>query len=162
LLGVEIPTPPDNVPAIEPDIRGAKSIRDQLEKHSADPGCASCHIKIDPPGFALESYDVIGGWRTTYRTASSRDPKLPVNPEYDMPDGSHFKDINEFKEIVLRDEQQIARNFAHQMITYSTGAPVEFNDRQAVEDILTQTQSGDFGVRSLIHAVIDSPVFLSK
>jgi hypothetical protein len=81
LLGVEIPTPPDNVPAIEPDIRGAKSIRDQLEKHSSDPGCASCHIKIDPPGFALENFDVIGGWRTTYRTANSRDPKLPVNPE---------------------------------------------------------------------------------
>ena len=59
--------PPAGVPAIEPDIRGAVTIRQQLDNHRADPTCAACHQKIDPPGFALESFDVMGGWRDRYR-----------------------------------------------------------------------------------------------
>ena len=68
ILGTPPSRPPDGVPAIEPDIRGATSIRDQLAKHRQVPSCAGCHTRIDPPGFALESYDVIGGWRENYRS----------------------------------------------------------------------------------------------
>ena len=66
LLGEPIPPPPDNVPAIEPDIRGAKTIREMLAKHRSQDSCASCHVKIDPPGFALENYDPAGRWRDRY------------------------------------------------------------------------------------------------
>src|SRR6185295_9743343 len=59
--------PPPGVPAVEPDIRGAVTIRQQLDKHRADPSCASCHRRIDPPGFALESFDIMGGQRDRYR-----------------------------------------------------------------------------------------------
>src|SRR5206468_7813624 len=68
LLGQPPEPPPPNIPAIEPDVRGAKTIRDQLDKHRSNAACASCHAKIDPPGFALESFDVIGGFRTRYRS----------------------------------------------------------------------------------------------
>ncbi|WP_182865166.1 DUF1592 domain-containing protein [Rhodopirellula sp. JC639] len=162
ILGVEIPPPPDNVPAIEPDIRGAVSIRDQLEKHSNQTSCAACHIKIDPPGFALENYDVTGGWRTRYRNSRNKKSGLPVDPHHQTADGEAFQDIEQFKQIILRDPAQIARNFTHQLTTYSTGAPVSFSDRIVVEEILEQTRPNQYGIRSLIHAVVDSPLFLHK
>ncbi len=172
ILGVEIPPPPDNVPAIEPDIRGATSIREQLQKHSHDASCAACHIKIDPPGFALENYDVIGGWRTTYRvpkpdSKSESNSKtvsigIPVDAHHQMPTGEAFADIDQFKSIILADPARIARNFTHQLLTYATGAPIAFNDRREVEDILETAKPNQFGIRDLIHAVADSPIFLSK
>ncbi len=70
LLGTPPKPPPPNVPAVEPDIRGAVTIREQLAKHKSVATCASCHVHIDPPGFALENYDVVGGWREF--TESSR------------------------------------------------------------------------------------------
>jgi hypothetical protein len=162
ILGVEIPPPPDNVPAIEPDIRGATSIREQLNKHSDQTSCAACHIKIDPPGFALENYDVIGGWRTNYRNSQPRKTGIPVDAHHQMATGEAFDDIEQFKEITLRNPEQIARNFTHQLITYGTGASVSFCDRSVIEDILRQTKPEQYGTRSLIHAVVDSPLFLSK
>ncbi|HLY73175.1 MAG TPA: DUF1592 domain-containing protein, partial [Planctomycetota bacterium] len=68
ILGTPPPKPNVDVEAVEPDIRGATTIREQLAKHRSRPECASCHAKIDPPGFALESFDVIGGWRQNYRS----------------------------------------------------------------------------------------------
>jgi hypothetical protein len=170
ILGVMIPPPPDNVPAIEPDIRGATSIRDQLNKHSNDRSCAACHIKIDPPGFALENYDVIGGWRTAYRNSGSdfksksqaSSSGIPVDPHHQMPTGEAFEGIEQFKRIVLRDPERIARNFTHQLITYSTGSPISFGDRAEVESILQKTKLQHYGIRDLIHAVVNSPLFLCK
>src|SRR6266403_5037373 len=74
ILGTPPPRPPADVPSIEPDIRGATTIREQLAKHRQIASCASCHNKIDPPGFALENFDVIGGWREQYRTIGKGDP----------------------------------------------------------------------------------------
>ena len=82
LLGQPPEPPPPNIPAVEPDVRGATTIREQLAKHRSDATCASCHAKIDPPGFALESFDVIGGFRTRYRSVTERatGPSAPVIP----------------------------------------------------------------------------------
>src|SRR5438270_8554441 len=67
ILGQTPPPPPPGVPAVEPDTRGATTIREQLARHRTLESCAACHAKIDPPGFALESFDVMGGWRDRYR-----------------------------------------------------------------------------------------------
>src|SRR4029077_2124112 len=72
ILGMPPPRPPENVAALEPDIRGATTIREQLAKHRQVAMCAGCHTKIDPPGFALESFDVIGGYRENYRTTGGK------------------------------------------------------------------------------------------
>lgn len=69
ILGLPRPPPPPNVPAIEPDATGAVTVRQMIEKHRADAACAACHAKIDPPGLALENFDVLGGWRDAYRLA---------------------------------------------------------------------------------------------
>jgi Protein of unknown function (DUF1592)/Protein of unknown function (DUF1588)/Protein of unknown function (DUF1585)/Protein of unknown function (DUF1587)/Protein of unknown function (DUF1595)/Planctomycete cytochrome C len=179
VVGFEIPPPPAAVPAVEPDIRGAVTIRQQLDKHRADESCAGCHKKIDAPGFALESFDVMGAWRDRYRALNSagQTPErgfgqngwplafyygLPVDPSGATADGRPYKDVREFKALLLQDEPQIARNFAKQLSVFATGAPVRFSDRAKIEQILQKTTSSDHGIRSILHEVIQSELFLNK
>ncbi len=186
ILGLHIPPPPAAVPAVEPDTRGAATIRELLAKHRSDSTCNSCHAKIDPAGFALESFDVAGGFREKYRALPEYVPqewtttpdwskgighnglafqfehKLPVDPSGTLPDGRGFRDIRELKQLFLKDERQIARNLASQLIAYATGVPPRFGDRPALEAILDAAQKDNYGVRSLVHAIVQSEIFLSK
>jgi hypothetical protein len=178
IMGFDVPPPPPTVPAVEVDIRGAVTIRQQLDKHRADQTCAACHAKIDPPGFALENFDVMGGWRDRYR-ASAEDGEtepgfgkngwplsfryaLPVDASGQLPDGRSFQDIRDFKRLLLADEPQIARNLARQLTVYATGAPIRFSDRAAIEGILQGAQSRHYGVRTLIHQIVESELFQNK
>lgn len=178
ILGFQTAPPPD-VPAIEPDIRGAVTIRQQLDKHRADPSCAACHRKIDPPGFALESFDVMGGWRERYRSfAEGTKPEAgigfsgqafafhhgpSVDPAGKLNDGGAFGNVKEFKQLLLgRDEETVARNVVGQLVTYATGAPVGFADRASVDRILEKTRASRFGMRGLIHGIVQSELFLNK
>ena len=178
IMGLDVPPPPPVVPAVEVDIRGAVTIRQQLAKHRADPTCAACHAKIDPPGFALESFDVMGGWRDRYRaTAEDGDVEtgfgkngwplafryaLPVDSSGQLPDGRTFQDIRDFKRLLLTNETQIARNVARQLAVYATGAPVRFADRAAIEQILQGAQADHYGVRTLVHLLVQSDLFQNK
>ena len=124
---------PTACPAVEPDIRGATTIREQLAKHRESPSCNSCHAKIDPPGFALESFDVIGGWRDHYRSPGSGEPVVidgrrmryrkgpKVEPADVLADGRRFADIDELKQLLLTDKDQLARCLAGKLLTYATG-----------------------------------------
>lgn len=178
ILGQPPSPPPPNVPAVEADTRGATTIREQLALHRNSPSCAGCHKTIDPPGFALENFDVVGAWRDRYR-ASRPDVKpvegfshigqllefhhaLPVDATGEMADGMPFADIRELKKILLRHEDQLARNVASQLVVYATGAPVRFSDRPAIEKIIGRAKDGGYGFRSIIHAVVQSDLFLSK
>ncbi|HEY4089350.1 MAG TPA: DUF1592 domain-containing protein [Bryobacteraceae bacterium] len=171
--------PPPGVPAIEPDIRGAVTIRQQLDKHRADAMCASCHRKIDPPGFALESFDVMGGWRDKYRAfADGVSPEpgiglsgqpfafrygLPVDSAGTLTDGRSFRNIREFKQLLLKqDEQTVARNLVGQLVTFGTGAPIGFADRTQVQEILDKTRASGYGVRSIVHGIVESNLFQSR
>jgi hypothetical protein len=166
IMGIDVPPVPTDTPALEPDIRGAKTIREQLDKHRNIAACATCHVKIDPPGFALESYDVTGAWRDHYRVPKEGGKGLeagpPVDPSYVLPDGRRFADITEFKRLLLANPEQLARNLAAQLITYGTGAGISFADRAALDEIVAATKKNDHGVRSLVHAVVQSPVFRQK
>ncbi|HSJ04041.1 MAG TPA: DUF1592 domain-containing protein, partial [Verrucomicrobium sp.] len=178
IVGKVPPPPPPSVPAIEPDTRGAHTIREQLEKHRSQQSCALCHTKIDPAGFALESFDVMGGWRDQYRAMGDGEsppgfgkngqrfafhPAQPVDASGELPDGGGaFKDIRGLKDLLLKDEKQIARNLTSQLITYATGAPVRFGDRAVVERILKDTEANGHGVRSLIQALVATDLFQSK
>lgn len=178
ILGTQA-APPPGVPAVEPDIRGAVTIRQQLDKHRADASCASCHRKIDPPGFALESFDVMGGWRNRYRAAADNakpEPgvgfsgqrfafhyALPVDATGSLPDGPSFQDVREFKKILIeREEQTVARNLVRQLLVYSTGAPPGFADRKRVDEILAGTRASGYGVRSIVHGIVQSSLFQAR
>ena len=178
IMGVEIPPPPSGVAAIEPDTRGAVTIRDQLRLHTEAASCLACHAKFDPAGFALENFDVMGGWQDHYRAVDDTvAPEfgfgknghafeyhwaLPVDSAGVLRDGRAFEGIDEFKKLLLEDERAIARNLVKQFVVYATGAPVSFADRSEVERILDQAETAEFGVRSLIHAVVQSTLFKVK
>jgi hypothetical protein len=181
IIGQPAPPPPASVPAIEPDIRGAVTIREQLAKHRETENCAGCHRRIDPPGFALESYDVIGGWREKYRTVGTKNKVqnrvgplakylaavqygegLPVESGDQMADGSQFADVAEFKKLLLEHEEQIARCMTEKLMIYATGHRVEFGDHEVVDGILQATKNSGHGLRSLLHAVVQSETFRTK
>lgn len=177
ILGQRVPPPPAAVGAVDPDTRGATTIREQLAKHRTQASCNACHAKIDPAGFALESFDVFGGWRDRYRALGEGEkaPGIgkngqrfefhyaqPVDPSGVLPDGRPFRDVRELKRLLLADERQLARNLVGQLIVYATGAPVNFSDRSQVEAILDRAAPKNYGVKSLIHAIIGSPIFQQK
>lgn len=178
IFGIETRPPPPNVKAVEPDIRGAVTIRQQLAKHREHPSCASCHIKMDPPGFALESFDVMGARRDRYRAVADNVKPvsgfglngqafafhygLPVDASGELPDGREFRDISEFKRLIASDEKSIARNLAKQLIVYGTGAPVRFTDRDELERILERASTRQYGVRTLVEEIVHSELFQSK
>jgi hypothetical protein len=178
ILGKTPPPPPPDVKAVEPDIRGATTIREQLDKHKNVAVCASCHVHIDPPGFALENFDVIGGWRDRYRVKQGGDGNervelinypgkqvwlaKPVQADGETDNGERFQDIAEYKKILLKDPGQLTRNLAEKLILYSTGAEIDFADRAVVEQIVRDMKAKNHGLRSLVHAVIQSPLFLQK
>ena len=158
-----IPPPPSNVPAIEPDIRGATTIREQLAKHRSQDSCAVCHRKIDPPGFALENFDPAGQWRDVYPGADkNRKSKLTIDSGYVLADGRTFADGAEFRQLAAAEPQRLAANVAEKMLVYGTGAPLGFADREVVEKIARASADKNYGFRTILHAVVTSPIFLSK
>lgn len=175
ILGIHPATPPSDVPKIEPDIRGATTIRAQLAKHRDTPACLACHIVIDPPGFALETFDVIGGWRDFYRVPTSTGQVIELQPSkkrvhrglaveagYTMPDGRSFANVDEYKTLLLDDKDGLARALTEKLLTYATGARVQFADRDDVAAIVKSICSENYGLRSLIHAIVQSRPFLHK
>jgi hypothetical protein len=173
ILGTPPPKPPADVEAVEPDIRGATTIRDQLAKHRSDPSCATCHERIDPPGFALESFDVIGGWREHYRSTDGKPreingrrvrfwPGPAVDPSDVLPDGRPFQNIDEYKKLLLEDKDQLALCLAEKLLAYATGAAPTKSDRSAVREIVKKNRDQNYGFRSLIHEVVQSRLFQNK
>lgn len=172
ILGTPPAKPPVDVEAIEPDIRGATTIREQLAKHRDVETCAGCHKKIDPPGFALESFDVIGGWRTHYRSLTNngeRDsqgrrvrPGPAVDPADVLTDGRSFRDIDEFKQLLLTDKDQLARNLAEKLLAYATGAEPAPLDRPQIDAIVKRVNEQGMGFRTLIHEIVQSALFQTK
>ena len=172
IIGKPAASPPPDVTPIEPDIRGSTTIRQQLEKHRAIASCATCHNHIDPPGFALETYDPIGNWRTFYRVAgpTKKGPVpgtranrgLDVEQGGQMADGRAFHDIDEFKTLLLTDKDQIARNLAQKLLIYSTGGSIQFAHREVVEQIVTADRAKNYGFRTMIHEVVQSRAFRNK
>ncbi|MFM8273619.1 MAG: DUF1592 domain-containing protein, partial [Gemmata sp.] len=173
ILGAPPAPPPAGVPAVEPDIRGATTIRDQLAKHRTTPTCNACHAKIDPPGFALESFDVIGGWRDTYRSLGAGKPvtvegrRMPyhegkkVDPS-DTFEGEAFANVDDLRKLLARDKERLARALAEKLVTYATGAAPVALDRPEIDAIVAQARDRGHGVRALIHEVIQSKLFRHK
>ena len=188
MLGIERNPPPPNIPAVEPDATGAVTIRQMIEKHRADPVCASCHARMDPFGLALENFDVIGGWRDRYRLSGppkkiARGKEMVDEPSLDvvngiftpyrakirlgskvdatgeLEDGRKFDDVAGLQSLLLKDEDRLARNLVRQLSIYATGAGNRFSDRDAIEAAITRTRASGHGIRLLLHEVVQSEAF---
>ena len=153
LFGYTPPPPPDDVPDIEPDIRGAKTIREQLAKHREIATCAECHRKIDPFGFALENFDAIGRWRNEYGK------NMPIDASGELPNGDAFSTVPEFGKHIIKREGQFSRSLTEKLLTYAIGRELVPSDRPAIDAILREMRQDNKGLRDLIEAVVLSEVF---
>jgi hypothetical protein len=156
ILGTPPPPPPDNVPPIDPDIRGAKSMREILAKHRDNPACYECHRKIDPLGFALENFDPIGAFRDRYEKGG------PIDASGELPGGHKFRDVAGLKRALVERKDQFARALTERVVAYACGRRVEPLDRPAIDGILAATKKNDYPFRDLIEQVVLSPAFRSK
>ncbi|HSI37149.1 MAG TPA: DUF1592 domain-containing protein [Tepidisphaeraceae bacterium] len=174
VLGTPPSPPPPNVGTIEPDTRGTSTIREQLAKHRQLESCASCHVKMDPPGFALESFDVIGGYREFYRATGNGKPVVidgkrmpylhgkPVDPSDVLPDGRKFANVDELKQHLLADQDKFARGLTVKLATYATGGAPERVDGEKVDAIVKRVASKGYGLRTLVKEIVGSELFLTK
>ncbi len=178
LFGQPPDPPPPNTAAVEPDVRGATTIRELLDKHRDNASCAACHAKMDPPGFALESFDVIGGYRTRYRSIGEGEPaprggidpfigiKFTLGPNVDasgvLPDERKFADIREFQTLAAANSELLLKNLAQQLAIYATGRDLAFSDRDQIAALIASAQKQGGGVRTLIHELTQSQLFQTR
>jgi mono/diheme cytochrome c family protein len=177
-LGKPPAPPPPNIPAVEPDVRGATTIRELLDKHRNNTACASCHAKIDPPGFALEEFDVIGGHRSRYRSLGTGDaaPRgnidpfigigFKLGPKVDssgaLPDGRAFSGLEEFQTLLAAERDALLTNLARQFAVYSTARGAAFGDRDDIAAIVAAANKNGGGTRTLIHELVQSKLFRTR
>ncbi len=170
ILGQTPAPPPPGIPGVEPDIRGAETLRQLLDQHRDSESCQSCHQTIDPPGFALESFDPIGGWRENFRSLSEGQKVAnvsyrigpPVDSSGQMPDGRPFSDFGEFQTLLAEDEDQLAKAFAYKLLSYSTGREMGFSDRPKINQIVKASAQQGHGIKDLIRLVVFSDIFRRK
>ncbi len=176
ILGTPPSPPPPGAGSIDPDTRGATTVRELLAKHSRSESCAGCHAMIDPPGFALENFDVMGRWRDHYRSLGAGEELdrvvalrrvkyrqgRPVDASGVTADGRPFNDIYEFRSSLAAQNERLARNLTERFLTFSTGAGVSFADRNVIESILQDTRNDGYPIRTLLQRIILSKPFRSK
>lgn len=164
ILGIRPPPPPDEVPAIEPDVSGATTIRERLAKHSTDKTCAECHHKIDPLGFSLESFDPIGRWRTNYPKPKKKDAPAPkIDTTGEFPSGETYKDFAGFKKIIHDTRADLfVRHLIRQTLSYTTGRVMEPADNFVIEEILEKVKKENLGLRTILVECLTSSIFRSR
>ena len=157
ILGMPPAPPPPDVEPLPVDTREATDIRERLKLHRTNAACYSCHVKIDPMGFAFENFDVVGRWRDRYKSA--RDP---INPSATMANGNKIADIVEFKKMLMQRKLLVVRCLTEKMLTYATGRQLEAVDRGEVDLIVSELTKKEDRLRDLVHLVVQSNIFLSK
>ena len=136
ILGTPPPPPPPDVPALEEAHSGdaPKTVRERLTQHRANPACASCHSRIDPLGFALENYDVLGRWR-------DEEGGKPVDNSGELPDGTRFLGAEQLKAVLLDRKDLFLRNLTNKMLGYALGRGLTLKDSCTVDDIVAQVKA---------------------
>lgn len=154
ILGTPPPPPPPNVPALEEMHQGAapKSVRERLTQHRENPACASCHSRIDPMGFALENFDVIGRWR-------DEDAGKPVDNSGELADGTKFQGPDQLKAALLERKDLFVRNLTRKMLGYALGRGLTLQDSCAVDAIVAQVKDNEYKAQTLVEAIVLSAPF---
>lgn len=163
IFGITPPPPPDVVPSIEANVRGAKTIREKLAKHREDKACFVCHRNIDPLGFPLETFDPIGRWRDKYPRQKGKSSAAKIDGSGKLPSGESFKDFASFKSVLAKSRADLfTRNLIEKLLTYATGRHMEQTDRFEVKEILGRVKTENYGLETLVVEVLTSKIFRSR
>ena len=158
ILGIAAPPPPPNVPALDGPDKGALhgTVRQRLEQHRSNPGCASCHALLDPMGFGLEHFNAVGALRQD-------DNGQALDTTGILTTGQQFSNARELSDVILRDKRDaFVRNLIRKTLTYALGRGTEAYDRPAIDKILTAMNAEDYHFQTLIIHVIESLPFQKR
>ncbi|MFT4692678.1 MAG: hypothetical protein ACI9OD_004915 [Limisphaerales bacterium] len=165
LLGTPPPPPPPNIPLIEPDTRGAVTLREQLDKHRDLASCKRCHEKIDPFGIALENFDAIGGWRDNYPNTDTKGKKIRrgvvIDSSGNLPDGSRIEGPKGLADYLLAHRADFNRCLTKKLFEYALGRPLSVGEMEAVEDVLQEAKKQNDSLRAIILSVASHPLYLN-
>jgi hypothetical protein len=156
IFGLPVPPPPPGVDTTLPDAKpGAvpPTIRERLAQHRREPVCSSCHSSIDPPGFALENFDAIGGWRTVDEAGR------PVDSAGTLLNGTKIEGLSGLRAYLLAEPDRFPRTLTEKLLAYALGRRLEYYDRPAVRKIVRDAAASDYRWSSLILGIVKSPPF---
>ncbi|MCR9201956.1 MAG: DUF1588 domain-containing protein [Planctomycetaceae bacterium] len=163
ILGSPPPEPPDSVPALTPDTSQATTVKQRLAAHMSEPSCAMCHREIDPLGFALENFDPVGRWRTTYPNFRSNTATTqPVDATGVLPDGTPIHDVTDLKRWLADHPEHFVRCLSEKLLTYATGRSLSYRERALVAEIVHRQQPNNYRFRDLVVALVTSEIFLTQ
>jgi hypothetical protein len=156
ILATPPPSPPPNVPALKDrgDDGRILSVRQSMEAHRANPVCASCHLRMDPLGFAMENFNGIGQWRTTEGADNT-----PIDSSGALPDGTKFQGPVELRKLLLSKPDQFATAMIEKLLTYALGRGLEYYDEPAVRKILKDAAPGGYRWSTLLLDIVKSEPF---
>jgi hypothetical protein len=156
-MGTPPPAPPPNVPALKDQAQGGKilSIRQLLEEHRKNPPCSTCHAVMDPLGFALETFNAVGDYRT-------KDASGPIDSSGQLADGTKIKGVVELREALLKHPEYFVGTLTEKLLTYALGRPLEYYDMPVVRRIVDQAAGKDYRFSSLITGIVKSEPFEMK
>jgi hypothetical protein len=154
LLGTPPPPAPPNVPLLDSgsDAASAKTVRERLALHRQDPVCGSCHARIDPMGFALENYDVLGKWR-------DKDNGQPIDASAELLDGTKFDGPAGLRKVLMDRKDLFVRNFTAKLLGYALGRGLTLEDSCTVDEIVAKVKQNDYSSRTLLEEVVLSRPF---
>jgi mono/diheme cytochrome c family protein len=156
VLGAPPPPPPANVPPFPEDKEGghvARSVREKMAAHRANPVCASCHGIIDPAGFALENFNAVGQWRDVDEAFH------PIDASGTLPDGSKFSGLDDFRALLLQHPERFVSNFAEKLMVYALGRGVEYYDEPAIRTITREAAADNYRFSSIVLGIVNSLPF---
>ncbi len=149
--------PPDNIPDLDADDETLQeeglTVRQKLKQHSEDSQCAGCHKKIDPLGFALENYDLLGRWRDNYRTGLKVDSSGILFGKHD------FTDVAGFKDAILAEKDRFARAFIKHLLSFGLGREMMPSDRLAIDEIARASKKDNYRLRDVIRHTVLHRIF---
>ena len=154
ILGVHPPPPPPNVPQFKEDAHGEEllSVRERLEQHWKDPGCAGCHKMMDPIGFSLENFDAVGGWRAS-------DNGFEIDASGQLVDGTRVDGPASLRQALLRQSETYIRTFAEKLLIYALGRGVEYYDMPVIRSIAREAGQNDNRFSSFVLGIVKSTPF---
>jgi mono/diheme cytochrome c family protein len=158
IFGLPVPPPPPGVDMNLNSKPGARpaSIRERLAEHRQSPSCGGCHSMIDPLGFALENFDVIGGWRTVDESGR------PVDASGTTVGGVRVEGLSGLRAFLLARPEQFPRTVTEKLLAYAIGRPLEYGDRPAVRKIVRDAAPRDYRWSAIVLGVVESPAFLMQ